>query len=360
MIINRQNYLIWITDYYDGQLDDFQAEVLMEFLGKNPDLMSEFEDYAELFLKPDDHHVYTNTEILRTPDQLTNEQVEHYAIALSENDLSENQKLEITELKKSDPRFRESISIYEKIRLKPDNIIYPDKSLLLKIPGRRRLTRIIVNTVSIAASIAIITGLFFIFNQPGDENINDYLAEDNQPGTEPEQVSDDRPPLLDLTDELPRYIPTKTEVAVAEPLSTSDIIKAESLPGEQRALIHITPLEAKENISLDKTQTQYLLAEIQPYPLSLPAGIIIYTDMSVREFLTYQFRKQILNDEDPDIENLKAWEIADAGIRGANILLGWNMELQTGKNEEGKLENISFTSELIKFDHKSKKNDPGL
>ena len=120
MIINRQNYQIWISDYYDGQLDDFQIEVLMDFLGRNPDLMSEFEDYAELVLRPDDKNAYNNSGLLRTPEELTNEQVEHYAIALNENDLSEKQKQEINELKKTEPRFREYINSYEKIRLRPD------------------------------------------------------------------------------------------------------------------------------------------------------------------------------------------------------------------------------------------------
>jgi len=355
MIINRQNYQIWITDYYDGQLDDFQTEVLIDFLGRNPDLMSEFDDYADLVLKPDDKETFTTSGLIRTPDELTNEQVEHYAIALIENDLTEKQKQEIIELKKTDPRFREYISIYEKIRLKPDKIIYPDKSSLLKIPDRRRVIRIIVNLVSAAASIAIITGLFLIFNQQVEEPVKDYMTQDIRIMQESGQKGHDKAPLLDLTNEMPRYIAAKTQLNIAEPVNTREIIKSEILTRPGRDLIQITPIAAKENIRLDQTQTQYLLAEIEPYQLSLPHDIIDETNLSVREFLAYQFRKQILNDEDPDIENLKAWEIADAGIKGANLLLGWNMELEAVKNEEGQLENISFTSELLKFDHAAKK-----
>ncbi|MBN1387989.1 MAG: hypothetical protein JW965_06045 [Bacteroidales bacterium] len=360
MIINRQNYQIWITDYYDGQLDDFQTDVLMDFLGRNPDIMSEFEDYAELVLRPDDKAAYNNAGLLRSPEELTNEQVEHYAIAHSENDLSEKQKQEITELKKTDPRFREYINIYEKIRLRPENITYPYKLSLLKIPDRRRHIRIVVNSMSVAASVAIITGLFFIFNPKGKEPVNDYLAEDTRILTESGQKNDEKVPLLDLTDELPRHIAPKTQLNITVPVRTTEIITAEPHDVPQRALIQIPPLAAKGNIRLDKSQTQYLLAEIEPYQVSLPDDILNETDMSVREFLAYQFRKQILHNEDPDIDNLKAWEIADAGIKGANLLLGWNMELDAIKNEEGRLENISFTSELIKFDHRLKKNDQGL
>lgn len=360
MIINRQNYQIWITDYYDGQLDDFQTEVLMDFLGKNPDLMSEFEDYPGLYLKAEDQHAYDNTDLLRTPDELTNEQVEHYAIALTENDLTENQKAEVNELKKSDPRFRESINIYEKIKLKPDNIIYPDKSLLLAIPGRRRIIRIVINSVSVAASIAIITGLFFIFNRSGNEYINPVLAEETQTDTETEQVIKEKTPRINPKAETPAQIPENNKAIIAEQLSASEIIEAETLPVQQREFINITPLAFKENIRLDQTHTQYLLADVKPYPVMLSGDTISITDMSVREFLAYHFRKQLLKDDNPDIENLKAWEIADAGIKGVNMLLGWQMDLQTEKNEEGKLENISFTSELIKFDHQYKKNNADL
>jgi len=360
MIINRQNYQIWITDYYDGQIDDFQTEVLMDFLDRNPDLMSEFEDYTDLFLRPDNKVTFRTTNLLRTPEELTNEQVEHFAIALGEDDLNDEQKQEITELKKTDPRFREYISVYEKIRLKPDNVFYPDKSSLLKIPGRRRVIRIIVNTVSIAASIAIITGLFIIFNQQVEEPVNDYMVQDTPIMQESVQKGTEKTPLLDLTDEMPRYMTTKTQKNVSEPVIVREIQKSEPLTQQARTLIQIPPIAAKKNIRLDQNQTEYLLAETGPYQVSLPDDIISETHLSVREFLTYQFRKQILHDEDPDIDNLKAWEIADAGIKGANLLLGWNMELEALKNEEGQLENISFTSELIKFDHKTKKNNPGL
>lgn len=360
MIINRQNYQIWITDYYDGQLDDFQVEVLMDFLKRNPDLMSEFEDYAGLILKPDGQDSYDKSDLLRTPEELTNEQVEHLSIAMMENDLSEKQKKEINELKKTDPRFRENIGIYEKIKLHPGNLAYPHRSSLLKIPYRRKITKIIVSSVSIAATIAILTGLLFIFNQPSDEYTNAYIAENNQTSTEKSQPVEEKPPLLDIENEEARYIPAKTQVTVATSISTTEIIKDDSLPLQHRTLIEISPLRAKSDIRLDDSQTHYLLAEIDPYPTTLPAGFDTKKDLSVREFLAYHFRKKILKEEDPDIENLKAWEIADAGIMGVNTLLGWNMELDTEKNEEGKLKSISFTSELIKFDHNSKKNKPAL
>ncbi|MDT8400568.1 MAG: hypothetical protein RQ743_02645 [Bacteroidales bacterium] len=360
MIINRQNYQIWITDYYDGQLDDFQVEVLMDFLSDKPDLLSEFEEYHGCFLNPDDEGKLDKSELLRSPEQLTNEQVEHFSIALCENDLDEKQKLEINELKKSDPRFRKNISLYEKIRLEPGNTAYPDKSLLLKIPGKRRITRIIISSLSIAASIAILTGLFLILDQQQAGGTDESSLAAFSLENESEQKSREKAPRLDLPDETIRYIPARTETQLAVTTRKPDIIRDEKTSVQKEAWASLRHLTALGEINLYNKQVHYLPAEIKPYEISLPAESSETLNMSVREFLAYHFRKEILDKEDPGIEHLKAWEIADAGIKGVNTLLGWNMELRTGESEEGRLENICFTSELIKFEHKSSKNKAGL
>ncbi|HCC70338.1 MAG TPA: hypothetical protein DEQ09_04195 [Bacteroidales bacterium] len=360
MIINRQNYQIWIIDYYDGQLDNFQAEMLMDFLSKNPDLISEFEYYTELILSADQVNKFDNTSLLHTPEQLTNEQVEHFAIALTENDLDENQRKEITELKKTDPRFRKNINIYEKIKLEPLDTMYPDKSRLFKIPVRRKVIIRLVNTVSAAASVAIITGLFLIFIGNRDESSDMLVSADSQSKYNTGQIEKDRPPLIDITEDLPSYITARSDIIISKPVINTEIILPETLPVNELERIHIKPLEAMGNINLQNTQYQYLLAETLSYPASYPGIYIEKPDMSVREFIAYHIRKDILNDNDPDPERLKAWEIADAGIKGFNKVLGWNMQLETAENESGGLQFISFTSELVKFDHDSKKNEPGL
>lgn len=351
MIINRQNYQVWVTDYYDGQLDDFQEGVLMNFLQENPDLMSEFEDYPELSLAPGERIISDKSGLLRTPDQLTNEQLEHFAIALAENDLGEEQKQEMLELEKSDPRFRENINIYGKIKLKHDETRYPDKESLLKIPGKRRITRIIINSLSVAASAAILTGLFMIFWQAPDINMNDQLR------VEAEEESSDLPVLAE---DQPLLIPEKKHVVLAEPVILTEIEMPEPDTLITPDRLNIQPLASRKEVRLDIPRAHYLLAETQAYPLIQAVDQYDTTRMSVREFLAYHFRKQILNDEEPGVENIKAWEIADAGIKGVNTLLGWNMDLNAKKGEEGKLENISFTSQLIKFDHNADKNKNGL
>lgn len=360
MIINRENYQVWVTDYYDGRLDDFQVEVLKDFMSENPDLMAEFEDYPEFFLKAEETEGFDINSLLKSPDQLTNEQVEHYSIALLENDLNEKQKKEISELQKTDPRFRENISFYKKIKLIPVEQEYPFKSDLKRIPARRRTIRYIINSLSVAASIAIIVSLFIVFGNHQDDYTSSRVIASGQSHTEELIVAGEAEQAVDLSEGIPAYIVARQDVNVTEPLAGSELVMPDpiALPGKE--MIKIPPLAAKADIRIDRIPQHYLLAETNTYAIPPVLEDSINTRLSVREFLAFQFRKEILDDEDPDIENLKAWEIADAGIKGFNKILGWNMQLETEENRDGKLQNISFTSELIKFDHKSKKNSTGL
>ncbi|MFP4488845.1 MAG: hypothetical protein ACLFN1_06035 [Bacteroidales bacterium] len=378
MIINRQNYQVWVTDYYDGSLDDFQKEVLIDFLDRNPDLKSEFEDYPGLTISPGTEEPFAYTGLLRSPDQLSNEQLEHFAIALTEGDLDAEQRKEIMELRKSDPRLREYINTYEKIKLTPGDTEYPDKKKLFKIPENRKRIRLTMISVSTAATIAIIAGLFMLFRQDHGGGFEGQLTADNMQESRSKQEN---------VQDTPQKLPVKTNINIPEANSAGEIINTRSpakttgageftqpqTPAETTGageitqpqttaemvieISTITPVAGIENIQIDIAQTHFLLAETRPYPASPET---VPRDMSVREYLAYQFRKQVLADEDPDTENLKAWEIADAGIKGVNKVFGWEMELKADQDPEGRLKDIRFTSQLVKFDHKANKNNGDL
>ncbi|MEE4213898.1 MAG: hypothetical protein V2I34_02460 [Bacteroidales bacterium] len=396
MIINRQNYQIWITDYYDGRLDTFQAEVLMDFLSDNPDLKAEFEDYPGLSVSPPEHSSPDKNELLRTPDELTNEQVEHFSIAFWENDLDDQQKKEIEALSKTDPRFRKNLGIYEKIKLKADQSEYPGKSLLLKIPARRRRTVILLTALSTAASIAILAGLFIILNRQAplptpDRQVLASAAEDQaeetiseksvRPGTGDEnpasghaaaESTQSRVTSGEQSTKSQTFAGTEstqdrvitgeqsTQSRIAAAAESTQIIEADPAVTGRETMVAMSKIPVREEIRLDNVEVSYLLAETEPYDLSLPPGIMDNMKMTVREFLAFQFRKSILDEEDPGVDNLKAWEIADAGIKGVNTLLGWNMEFQAGQGEDGRLQNLRFTSELLKIDRDFKKSNTGL
>ncbi|MFO8145509.1 MAG: hypothetical protein R6T89_07270 [Candidatus Syntrophosphaera sp.] len=296
-----------MTDYYDGSLDDFQKEVLMDFLDRNPDLKSEFEDYPGLTINPGTEEPFAYTGLLRSPDQLSNEQLEHFAIALIEGDLDAEQRKEIMELRKSDPRLREYINTYEKIKLTPGDTEYSDKKKLFKIPENRKRIRLIMISVSTAASIAIIAGLFMLFSQDIGGGFEGQLTADSMQESRSMQEN---------VQDIPQQLPGKTNInitranrpgeiintrSLAETTGTGEITQAQTLAETAGAeeitqaqtlaetgageitqpqttaemvikINNITPVAGIANIQLDIAQTHFLLAETSPYPASLETG----------------------------------------------------------------------------------------
>jgi len=54
MKLNRENYGIFIIDYFDGNLSKTESEQLLLFLDANPDLKKEFRDLEKVSLsKPE-------------------------------------------------------------------------------------------------------------------------------------------------------------------------------------------------------------------------------------------------------------------------------------------------------------------
>jgi len=356
MIINRQNYQVWITDYFDGLLDEFQLGLLTDFLDKNPDIRSEFDEYPGLVMHPLQQDCYNASKLFRTAGELTNEQLEHLSVAFCENDLDTEQRREIAELKKTDPRFNESISTYEKIRFIPDDTVYPDKNMLFRIPEKRKRTRLIISSISVAASLTVLTGLFMIFSGRGGNNSHEQLAVYQQQQINKNNKTD-KSFLTEPFQPRPELVKPGRDIPSAKPLALNETLVKEQKAEPPKSIISIRPLSFKKEISLDKTQNLFLLAQTDKYPEPLAPAV---SEMSVKEYLSYQFRKQILAQKNPPAENLKAWEIADAGIRGFNKVLGWEMELTAEQDTEGRLKDIRFTSQLVKFDHKAKKSNGDL
>lgn len=356
MIINRENYQIWICDHYDGQLDPLQKKILLNFLERNPDLKAEFEAFSEIRLSAGNISCDLKKSLLRGPDELTEQQTDNYLIALCENDLSPTQADEIISLTEKNPHLKERLEIYKRIKLSPADIIYPWKEKLKKIPQKKKRRLAILYSLSAAASIIIILSITFFLN---NNNVN--------PGSPVQIASADTsasPNIADIIIEEEKP-PSEKTITINETVPTADrgIIIAiadtqeELIKETPREEINITPTRHIEQIKIELTEKTYLLAEAGPYP-DLPPDFT--ESISIRKFLAKQFRKQILQDEDPGTDILKGYEIADAGIRGMNKLLGWEMEIETSKSESGTLNNVKFTSQLVNIDHSPKRNQEGL
>jgi len=350
MEINRNNYQIWITDFYDGILDSRRQDLLMEFLEKNSDLKSEFDDYNNLILHPDLSQRIGKESLKKDLNSLEDGQIEKLVIAYIENDLSNRQKDEFTQLIRENERFSAFYNTYIKLKLEPANYSYPGKRALKMIPYRKGIRRIAFGSLSAAASVVIIITLSLMFKSPVQDQVifdSSALSSISFTFTDSERICLELHETLTKSKAVPKRIPESRQTNI-------DITADATVPNAGREEILIDPVTYPSAITLDIQAVSYSLADVDPgdqLAIEYPEGL------SPRQFIARNFREIILNEEEGSTEKLKAYELADASIRGLNKLLGWEMNLEKNLTVDGQLNNLKFTSQLINFDHKPKKND---
>jgi hypothetical protein len=79
---------------------------------------------------------------------------------------------------------------------------------------------------------------------------------------------------------------------------------------------------------------------------------------AVGNFFTRVIREKILKSQTNEKGNIKAYEVADAGITGINKLFGSNMTLKKTMDDKGEVKSVYFNSKLIKFNAPVKKAEP--
>lgn len=169
--INRDNYEIYIVDYYDGNLSDVLKVELFAFLEANPDLKQEFESFRIIPVKPESLE-YSFKKALKKDEKvlppLTEQKVNELLIARLEGDISAEENIQLTAYTRLHPEVEKDAILYQHTIVQPDNnIVYPDKENL-KHEGR------IVPFYyrSVAASVALFILFYWIFIPKNISNNN--------------------------------------------------------------------------------------------------------------------------------------------------------------------------------------------
>ncbi len=347
MDINRNNYQVWISDYYDDALGEKEEKILFDFLEMNPELMAEFNSYGDLVLFPDISIRIDKTSLKKELQNEDPDAIEHCALALSENDLNPELEKEFTELLNRSSTARNELEIYKALRLKPEAAVYPDKISLKRIPLRAAAARYALRILASAASIALVISLYFILSGQ-QENSYTYNSAYLLPFNSTTELSE-----------------TEAPVIASVLISKRPSVKAINI--KERKNEDIQPEdEPKRVISAPDSKT--FLTDVRIVDVTVaPALMAMGTseepvmednetqeNLSPRQFVAMNFRKLLLKEEDISTDKLKVYEVADASINGLNKLLGWEMEFEKEKTDDGRLASFKFTSQLLKLDHKNK------
>ncbi len=156
MDINRNNYMLYFLDYYEGVLSDEQQAELMRFLDDHADLKVEFYDFELVELPKDRRLRFPGKEALKKPVSLepngkaaspeqpfklriekpaaalvTPENYEELFAAYVEGDLDADAAAAVEAFAKKDDFYRRELEMMEAALLVPDDQVhYPAKSRL--------------------------------------------------------------------------------------------------------------------------------------------------------------------------------------------------------------------------------------
>lgn len=364
---DRSNYEIWIIDWLDGNLGDQEIKLLQEFLDSNPDLREEAATLLRSPLLPGDRSFPNKNLLRRNPSDLHSAQFEYLAVGYLEDDLSSGQLAELNECMEKDEEKRKVFETIQKLKLTPPQIRYMNKGKLVRRTVGGAIYRWSFIGLSIAAGIALLI-LSYVF-------IPRYITEKNN-----NAVSDALPgPATGVPDEMLIYKPD----AIAETLIPDETIKPEiqaipsveaavTEPGDQAVLAAAADehgmtreISGSAALKIDFLPELSLNIEKPDYTLIASNNTFIVPVFDYGEdrsrfsrFIARTFREKILKTEPYNESPLKSYEIAEAGIKGLNLLFGTKMALRKTYDDTGELQSIYFSSKYLKFNAPVKKSAP--
>ena len=363
---DRTNYEIWLIDYLDGNLNGEQEGQLLSFLDENPDIKNEFEGLSAVHLSHPDLSFVNKNSLKRSAESVSESQFDLLCAASMENDLSAEQKQELDEIISASDDRKKTIELFAKTKLTPQQHTFPYKNRLKKSTPGQKVFWFSVTGLSAAATILI---LFTLVRNPWvnnkvDQTVNLKTEALNSNKLDKEELkikqSAIKPAEIAETgkDSAEGTLIARINETVALDLKQPD----ENDPqADSAGYLNGSVTEKIEKISGSAALPQGNL----PATLSLVSVNLTTVEYpedepenTVGNFFTRIIREKILKSGTAEKGSLKAYEVADAGITGINLLFGSNMTLEKNLDEKGEVKSVYFNSKLLKFNAPVKKAEP--
>lgn len=350
MKIDRSNYEIWFIDWLDGKLNEIQTEQLELFLSENPDLREELRELSDIRIAPPAVIFHGKSGIIKSLSDLSDNQFEYLCTAAIENELSEGELVELSDITASDPERKRVLELYSKTKLTPPDIKYGHKRKLLRSTPLQKVIRLTVAGLTAAASIAIM--IIASFYLTGKEEFYEYSLSQ----------------MMNEGRVMHSGIPSASIIAAGAIQQTGkQIIQYQQISVNDLTLKDERPdtIELKEEIYTSKNHDLISLAVIPVFSgiaaMNNPSfhnnlehinfSIPVEPDnrWEIGKFIAKSFRERILKEETSDESPIKGYEIAEAGVTGINKLFGWEMAFEKNSDPNGDVRSVYFSSKILKI-----------
>ncbi|QIA06506.1 anti-sigma factor [Draconibacterium halophilum] len=335
--INKTNYEAYFIDYLEGNLDEGLIDSFIAFLKENPELKKEMELYEPISVKPEKVAFNNKTELYKSQYD-TEETFNNTAIALLEDDLSEEEKQEFESYLASHPEKGKQAAAFRNTKLTADeSIIFTAKKKLYK----KAAGKTILLWTSRAAAVLVLGLLIFNLtnqNNTVEENASQQIVEIEK---KPQQTIEEAPVTLPENDAetvLAENIETKTPDPIKEIDSKKPRIEniieennTTSAPDELLAMRETLVVPEKLNSITASLNTEEVSTTLATMYIIYPAET--YDD------------EMLLADRVKEKINLR--KISKAGLDLIANISDDRFEYETNNN--GKVVNYTYESRLLAF-----------
>jgi hypothetical protein len=164
MKLNRENYGIFIIDYFDGNLSKTESEQLLLFLDANPDLKKEFRDLEKVSLsKPE--VAFPDKEKLKIPainsaGPINGDNYESFFVLYHDGELKEVENKELKRFLDNNPHLLKDLELFRRARIEKDpKVVFQNKAAL---KHKQPVTIRLAFTMAAAAMLLIYFGFRFL------------------------------------------------------------------------------------------------------------------------------------------------------------------------------------------------------
>ena len=136
MKITRDNYEIYMIDFFDNNLSKEQAAEMKRFLEANPDIKEEAEGITNTSVEdePVQFPHKNKLKAIAQEDDFDMAHIDYLCVADLEGDISDKEKSELTKITAQDENLLDDLVLYGKTRLQADeNIVFSNKEQLKEI-----------------------------------------------------------------------------------------------------------------------------------------------------------------------------------------------------------------------------------
>lgn len=189
MKINRHNYEEYFILYMDNELSAEERRLVEVFVQHHPDLKDELDTLMQFKLTPDTHIVFEGKEELLKENGnsiITLNNYEEWFSQYIDNELTAEQRQLVEKFNAANPAAQKELDILQKVKLQPDSILFPNKSLLYRKEEKtRRIAPVYWRAA--AAVLVIVLGISAVIfvNKKPSANDPEIAAKTRQAPAEP-------------------------------------------------------------------------------------------------------------------------------------------------------------------------------